>query len=139
MASTDDAELGKQHAEMRRYVTTVVDALRSVGATPSERWDEARASALYWVEGECALAGGPWTHGTVVFCRMTDGWHCAPLNAHGDAERDGDRPLPLDPAVAPTVLAEFVVRLLRSGVTDQAGHDAQKGECGPGTSDGFSS
>ncbi|GAB2469336.1 hypothetical protein GCM10027162_75720 [Streptomyces incanus] len=120
-AAKDAALLG--HAEMCQYVTAVVDALRKVGAPPSERWDEARASALYWTEGEPVLAGGPWTRGTVVFWRMTDGWHCAPLDAHGDPERKHAHPLPIAPLAPPGALAEFLLWLFQSGVTPQPGPD----------------
>lgn len=118
-AAKDAALLG--HAEMRQYVTAVVDALREVGAPPSERWDEARASALYWTKGEPVLAGGPWTRGTVVFWRMTDGWHCAPFDAHEDPEWKHAHPLPIAPLAPPGALAELLLRLFQSGVTPQSG------------------
>ncbi|GGS88398.1 hypothetical protein GCM10010254_05360 [Streptomyces chromofuscus] len=79
-SSADGTEL-LGHAEMRRYVTAVVDALDGVGYPPDEQGDEARGTALHWTADGAGLDGGPRTHGLVVFWRMTDGWHCAPPEA----------------------------------------------------------
>ncbi|WP_406421828.1 hypothetical protein OH809_15565 [Streptomyces sp. NBC_00873] len=107
------------YAEMLQYADAVVDALGSSRCPPNERWDEARAIALYWTPITSGPDSDAWTHGLVVFWRMTDGWHCAPLDAHGDPALDDASPLPLGPVASPATVSALLPQLLRGPIHER--------------------
>jgi len=99
----------------------VVTALADAGISPSERWDESRGTALYWVKGHPALKRPTWTNGVAVFRGTRDGrhgWGSIPLDVAGDPDLGALAWLPIAPWAAPDLVARHLLDVF-AGDTDE--------------------